>query len=89
MACDIFDLRCILVSELIGSALLAMLFIAILYFILASKLRWGFDTTIVLAIPLLLSTGLVIYGFAVIYAFGTLFVGILLALAFLRLIGNK
>lgn len=89
MACDIFDLRCILVNELIGSAFLAMLFVALIYFLLAGKLRWGFDTTITLAFPILLASGLVIYGFAAVYAFGTLLAGVILALAFLRLVGNK
>lgn len=89
MACDIIDIRCILVNELIGSSILAVLFIAIIYFIIANKLKLGFETSIVLAIPILIFSGLVVYGFQIIYAFATLFIGLLLAMAFLRLIGNK
>lgn len=89
MACNILDIRCVLVNELIGSAILAMLFIVLIYFFIASKLKIGSETMFVLAIPVMAFSGLVIYGFQVIYAFITLIVGVLLAMTFLRIMGNK
>lgn len=89
MACDILDVRCIVVNELIGSPVLAMIFLAIIYFIIASKLRFGFETTVAFAIPVLLAMSVVVYGFAIIYAFMTLLAGGLLAMVVLRMIGNK
>lgn len=87
--CNILDWRCIIVSELIGSVVLTILIGAIFYFIIASKLRWGFDTTIVVAFPLLLLLGLAITGFSIVYAFATLFVALLLAWIFQEIIRNR
>jgi len=87
--CGLLDFRCILVSELVGSVVLAALIGAILYFIIAGKLRWGFDTTIVFAFPLLLILGLAIAGFSVIYAFATILVVLLLAWIFQEIIRNR
>ncbi|GAG78845.1 unnamed protein product [marine sediment metagenome] len=87
--CDILDLRCIIVNELIGSVTLAILVFTILYFIFAGKIRLGFDSTIFLMLPILLIMGLVISGFSIIYAFGAVIAGILLAITFNRLIGNR
>lgn len=88
MACEVLDIRCIFMNELIGNAMLAMIFVAILYFIIASKIRLGFDTTIAMAIPLLLITGLAFSGFSAIYAFSTLLVGLMVAWVFQRVIRN-
>lgn len=79
MPCELLDLRCIFVSELIGSVVLATIIIAILYFIVAAKLRWGFDTTIAFSIPFLLILGLAITGFSIIFATATVLVSLLLA----------
>lgn len=89
MACDILDIRCVLVNELIGSSILAMIFVVIIYLVVAGKLRFGFETTITLAFPIIAGFGLYVYGIQAIYAFGTVFIGLLLAMVYLRLIGNK
>lgn len=87
--CELLDIRCMIVSELVGSVILSILLGAVFYFIIAAKLRWGFDTTIVLAFPLLLIIGLTIAGFSIIYAFGTAIVGLLLAWIFQEIIRNR
>ena len=84
MTCDILDWRCIFVNELVGSTALAILLIAVLYFIWASKIRLGFDKTVITAIPLLLITALVISYFSAIYAFATLIGAVLLGWIFLK-----
>jgi len=89
MVCNILDIRCILLNEIVGSTTLAIILGVILYFIAASKLRLGFDTTIGLSIPILLILGLVIAGFSAIYAVLTIIVGFMLAWIFNKLIGNK
>lgn len=86
MQCDLLDFRCIFVSELIGSAFLAVMILAILYFIIASKLKLGFDTTIVMSLPLLLLVGLAITGFTAIMAFATILIGIMLAFLINRIL---
>lgn len=86
MQCDLLDFRCIFVSELIGSAFLAVMILAIFYFIIASKLKLGFDTTIVMSLPLLLLVGLAITGFTAIMAFATILIGIMLAFLINRIL---
>jgi len=88
MGCEILDFRCVLVNELIGSTILTIIIAAIFYFIIASKMKFGFDTTIALSIPILLLLGIVFTGFSAIYAFATIIVGILLAWIFNKIIGN-
>ena len=78
MPCDILDLRCIFVNELVGTAFLTIILGAIFYFIVASKMKLGFDTTVVLSIPLILLIGLMIGGFAVLYAFISLLIAIMI-----------
>ena len=82
MGCDLLDFRCIIVSELIGSAILAVIIGAIFYFIIASKTRMGFDTTLILGIPFLLILGIGFAGFTAIYAFLTIVIGFMLAWIF-------
>ena len=89
MGCDLLDLRCIFVSELAGDAVMAMLIGAIIYFITASKLRWGFDTTVVFMIPALLIFGLSITGFSIMYAFITVLAGLFAAWIFNIVTGNR
>ncbi len=88
MACDVIDFRCIFVNEIAGSVLIAGLLVVIFYFIAASKMRLGFDTTIAFALPLILLSGLVITGFSLIFAIVTMIVAALVALIFNRLIGR-
>jgi hypothetical protein len=87
--CDILDIKCILVNELIGNAALALILAAIGYFIIASKMKLGFDTTLVLSVPILLGFASVIIGFSAIFSIITIIAGTLLALGFSRLIGNR
>ncbi len=89
MVCDLLDIRCIFMNELVGSAVLASIFAIIFYFIVASKIRLGFDATIVLAVPLMLMVGLTISGFSAIYAFTTVLAGFMLAWIFQQIIGNR
>ncbi len=88
MVCDVIDFRCIFVNEIAGSVLLAGILIVMFYFMAASKMRLGFDTTIAFALPLILMTGLVITGFNVVFAFSTVLVAALLALVFNKFIGR-
>lgn len=87
--CEILDFRCIFVSELIGNVILASLLGAVFYFIIAGKLRWGFDTTIFFAVPLLLILGLAVTGFSIIFAFLTVLAGFMLAWIFNQIMGNR
>lgn len=89
MPCDILDLRCVFVNELVGSIMLSILFVAMIYFIIASKLRLGFETTIAFAFPLLLLTGVAIGSLSSMMAFLTVIVAFMLALLFNKLIGNR
>jgi len=87
--CDVLDFRCIIVNELIGSVALAILFIALLYFVVASKLRFGFDTTFSLLIPVVLISSIVLTAFSAIFAFATLLAGLLLAYIFIKFLENR
>lgn len=88
MPCELLDIKCIFLNELIGNLALAMIFVALLYFIMASKLKFDFETTIAFSIPLLLLGGIAITGFSAIYAFVTVIVGVMLAWVFQRMIKN-
>lgn len=87
--CEILDFRCIFVNEIVGSALLAGVIAIILYFMAASRLRFGFDTTMAFLFPVLFIFGLAISGFSVIFAFATVIVGFMLAWIFNKIIGNR
>lgn len=89
VGCDILDFRCIFVSEIIGSVFLATIVAMILYFIIASKLNWGFTTTIGFMIPTVLILGLSLAGFSAIMAFSTIVIGFMLAWVFNKLVGNR
>ena len=87
--CEILDFQCIIVSEIIGSAALAVVIGLLLYFIVASKLRFGFDTTLVLAIPILLIVSLALGGFIVAYALAAIIAATIIAWVFQRAFGNR
>lgn len=76
-------------NEIVGSVILTILIFAILYFIIASKLKLGFETTIVFLFPTIVILSLAIGGFSIVYAFATITVAILIGFAFQRLIGNR
>jgi len=86
MPCELLDLRCIFVNEIVGNVLLTVFFAAMFYFIVAGKLRWGFDTTIAFAFPIILIFGLQIAGFSAIMAFSTVIIGFMLAWIFNQII---
>lgn len=88
MVCDILDWRCIFVNELIGNAVLAVIFVSILYFVFASRMRLGFDTTIAFSIPFLLVIGIAIGGLQAIMAGITILLGLLLAFLFNKITSN-
>ena len=89
VGCELLDFRCIFVNEIAGSVLLASVLALVIYFIVASKMRWGFDTTITFLFPILFIFGLAISGFSVIYAFATIVVSLMVAWLFNRVIGNR
>ena len=88
-SCDLLDLRCIFVNELVGSAFLSIIIATIFFFIFSSKIKMGFRTSIVVAVPILLIFGLTLTGFSTLYAFITVLVGFMLAAVFQKLIGNR
>ena len=87
--CDILDFRCLIMNEIVGSVTLTVVLFAIMYFVIASKLRLGFDTTILFLFPTVVILGLAVGGFSTIYAFATIIVAILVAFAFQKFIGNR
>ncbi len=89
MPCDLLDFRCIFVSELVGDVVLTVIFATIFYFMIAGRLNLGFDTTVAFAFPVLLIFGLAFTGFSVLFSFITVVVGLLLALLFNKIIGNR
>lgn len=89
VGCEILDFRCLFINEIIGSITLAVVFGAIFYFIIASKLRFGFDTTIAFALPVIIIMGLAMGGFPIIYAFTTVIVAWMLGFLFQKLIGSR
>ncbi|KKN67052.1 hypothetical protein LCGC14_0466060 [marine sediment metagenome] len=89
VGCDLLDLKCIFVSELVGSVTLAVVLAAMLFFIFASRVKIGFRTTIVISIPILLLFGLAIGSFSALYGFLTLFIGVIIAVIFQKMVGNK
>ncbi len=89
MACDILDIRCLFVNEIVGNVVLTVVLSVILYFIIASKLRFGFDTTIALFFPMLFIFGLTFAGFSAILAFATVIIGIMIAFIFNKIVGNR
>lgn len=89
VGCEILDFRCLFINEIIGSITLAIVFAVIFYFIIASKLRFGFDTTVAFAFPLVIIIGLALGGFAVVFAFATVIIGWMIGFLFQKLIGNR
>ncbi len=89
MACDVLDLRCMFVSEIAGDAFLATVLGILLYFVVAARLNWGFNTTVGFLFPALFIITLGIAGFSAVMAFSTIFIAILAATLFSRIIGNR
>lgn len=89
MACDILDFRCMFVSEIIGNVILAGVIAVIMYFVIAGKLKLGFDTTMYLFIPIILIFGLLITGFSTLFLFVSVVAGVMLAWVFNQIISNR
>ncbi|KKN21264.1 hypothetical protein LCGC14_0927210 [marine sediment metagenome] len=88
-ACDILDFQCIIVSEIFGSIALAVVIGLLLYFVVASKLKFGFDTTLLLAIPISLIVSLALGGFIVTYAIAGIIAATIISWVFQRAFGNR
>ena len=86
--CELLDFRCIFVNEIVGNAFLAAILAAIIFFIFAGKMKIGFRTTFVLAIPVLLIIGSAVSGFIILYSFITLLVALMFALIVRKIIGE-
>lgn len=89
MVCDVLDWRCVLVSELAGTAFLASLLFITFYFIIAAKSNWGFTATVGFLFPIVLIMSLAISGFSAVMAFATIFIGFMASWIFNRLVGNR
>jgi hypothetical protein len=89
MTCDILDIRCMLVNEIIGDTTLTVVLGAIVYFWIAVAFKWSWNVTFIIGLPFILALASVLYGFTAIYTIMAVVVGIFAALAMLRLIGNK
>ncbi len=89
MVCNILDLRCVLMNELIGSVVLAVIIGAILFLTFASRINLGFKATVVLAVPFLLILAIGFGGLTSIMAFLTLIIAIAVAVIFNKILGNR
>jgi len=89
MACDVLDFRCIFVNELVGNILMAIFLGMILYLIVANKMKFGFDTTLVGFVAVMLIIALAFGNFAVIFAFTTLIAAIVFNFFFQKVIQNR
>jgi hypothetical protein len=86
--CELLDVRCIIVNQIAGTAILAVLLMSILYFVAAYRLRLDFASTILFFIPALLFMGTIFVGFSIIFAFVTFLVGMLVAYIVNRIFMN-
>lgn len=87
--CNLLDIRCIFVSEIVGSAFLTMIIVAILFFMFVGVMKIGFRTSIVFSVPVLLMFGTVISGFSALFAFLTLLIGMLLATVLVKILNAR
>ncbi|KKN59062.1 hypothetical protein LCGC14_0546170 [marine sediment metagenome] len=77
-ACEIIDFKCLFVNEIAGSVTLAVVLFLILYFVAASRMKIGFDTTVYFLFPIIIIASAAVGGFAVIFAFATVFSAIMI-----------
>lgn len=89
VSCNVLDFECVIVNEIFGSVVLAIIGLAILYFMTAWKLRFGPETMIALSVPVILIISLFLGGFTIVYAFATLLVVIMIAFIFNRIISGR
>lgn len=86
MACNLIDLRCIFVNELFGTLTLTFIALTIVYFIVASKLKFGFEMTIYGGLLVVLALSIAFGKIQIVLAFATVLVAILVANLFNRFI---
>ena len=89
MLCNVLDLRCVLVSELIGSPTLTILLLGALFFMFCSLKRVGIKTTLWLSVVFFPVVTYYIAGSSAGLAFITAIVAIVAALLHGRIIGNR
>lgn len=89
MTCDIFNLKCIIVNELIGNSLLTVILGTIAFFIFASKIRFGFDTTIVLGFIYICLITLVVGGLIPFLVIMVMLLALYVGYYFNRVVGNR
>lgn len=89
VSCDVIDLKCFFVNEIIGSIALTTILMVLIYFVIAARLKFGFETTMYGAIPVVLILGLMFSGFQPIYAFLTFLAAMLVSIIIQRFIGNR
>lgn len=89
MTCDIFNLKCIIVNELIGNSLLTVILAAIAFFIFASKIRFGFDTTIALGFIYVCLITLVVGGLIPFLVILVIFIALYVAYYLNKIYGNR
>ena len=90
MSCNILDVKCVVVNELIGDAFLTLLIAGILFFIFMAKQRAGVKTTIWASTIFFPITSVLIMGSAgVSIAIVTIVAGIFLGLLHSRIIRNS
>jgi len=77
------------VNELFGSVTLTVIFSFIFYLMIAGKLRFGAETTIALAFPIVIIGSLMLGGFNTVYAFATIIVALMVAFVFQRVVGIR
>lgn len=88
MVCDIIDFRCVIVNEIVGSATLTIVLAIVAYMILATRLNFGFPTTLLIGVIGILILGLAISSFSAIIATITIIIALLIAFIFQKLIKN-
>lgn len=86
MTCSPIDFVCVIRNDLIGNGTLAILFVLLIYFIIAAKLKFGFDTTFIILIPFSIIGAIAIGSSAgIVYGFISMFIGIILGWIAIRL----
>ena len=87
-ACEIIDFKCLFINEIVGSVTLFIVLFMVLYFVVTSKLKLGFEITIYLMIPTLVIIALAGGGFSIVFAFVTLLVAFMVGWAVNKFISS-
>lgn len=87
--CNIADLRCIYVNELIGSEVLTVLLLGAIYFAFCSYSKIGLKTSIWMGCVFFPIISYYIVGTNAVFAFVTFIISLLGAFLHTRIIGNR